>query len=370
MKRLLYCTLALLLCTAALAQAQQMPVTTDSDAARAYFEQGRLAAAHVQFDKARTHLDAALIADPGFALAHLYRASLSPAERRMKHMQKAKAHLEDVSEGERMMIESYEAAQNEDYDRELELLDAAAERYADDPYPLLHMGWRYYIQERYAEAKSAADEALTRDPAFGPAYNMLGYIALNQEEYEAAEEALKSYVRLAPKEANPYDSLGELYLNMGRYAEAAAQFEKALAHDSDFTASRNNLARAGIEQVNLQFEEAVAQKDAEALTALYTSNGTLLPPGSEPVSGRDAIRAYWADVFASGVDGVDLTTREVQAMGDMAYELGTVSVRAGGAVVDEGKYAVIWQKGGSTWKLHRDIWNSSKAPPTAAAGGE
>lgn len=30
-----------------------------------------------------------------------------------------------------------------------------------------------------------------------------------------------------------------------------------------------------------------------------------------------------------------------------------------GNVADRGKYLVIWNRDGATWKLHRDIWNTS-----------
>ena len=205
-----------LLATATLAHAQRMPVTTVSDEARSHFEKGRLAASHIDTEKARTHLDAALEADPDFALALMYRASLASPEERKAYMKQATARAEDVSDGERMMIEAYTASTNDDADRELELLNEVAEAYPEDPNAPFLMSWRYYAQERYDEAKAAAERALAADSSFAPAYNALGYIALNQEDHAAAEAALKNYVRLAPDEANPYDSLGELYLNMGR----------------------------------------------------------------------------------------------------------------------------------------------------------
>jgi len=32
----------------------------------------------------------------------------------------------------------------------------------------------------------------------------------------------------------------------------------------------------------------------------------------------------------------------------------------GGQVADEIKYIVVWKHEGGEWKLHRDIWNSSR----------
>ncbi|MDX1531299.1 MAG: SgcJ/EcaC family oxidoreductase [Rhodothermales bacterium] len=354
--------------TATLALAQMVPVTTDSEDARAHFEKGRHAASNVQFDKARMHFDAALEADPEFVLAHLYRAAFSPPEKRAAHLEKAKRHLADASEGERMMVEAYEAGEADDYDGEVALYTSIAERYTDDPYPHLHLGWAHYGAERYDDALAAAERALAADANFAAAYNIIGYSELAQEDHAAAEEAFKNYVRLAPDEANPYDSLGELYLNMERYDEAAELFEKALARDPDFTASRTNLARIGIEKANRKFMEAVAAQDADALAGLYTANAMMLPPNSEPVQGRDAIKERIASMFAAGVDGLELETEEVRTMGNYAHELGSGTVRAGGEVVDEFKFSVLWVKDGDAWRLHRDMWNSNRpAAPTVAA---
>jgi ketosteroid isomerase-like protein len=374
MKRVLLQFVALLLILVPLAGAQTIRVTTSSDAARASFEKGRDALGHSQFDKARALLDEAIAADPDFSLAHLYRASISPPEARDAHMEKATARAADVSEGERMMIEAYALRIQNEMDGEMARLVSTSQKYPGDPHSAFIQGWRHYTAERYPEAAAAARQALAADPGYSAAYNLLGYSLLEQEDFSGAEEALKNYVRLAPDEANPYDSLGELYLIMRRYDEAAPQFAMALERDPEFTVSRDNLARVGIEKTNRQFEEAFNRQDAGALANLYTTSALLMPPGSENVSGRDAVREFWAGVFATGADGVVLTTTEVNSMGDAAVELGTATLRVGGEEVDEGRYAVVWRKVGESWMLHRDLWNSSRTPtappPPVVTGGE
>lgn len=357
--------IALLLLLGPLVHAQRVPMTTASDEARAHFVRGLHALGHADFDRGRAHLDAALDADPNFALARMYRASTAPPTEREAHMQQAEARLADVSDGERMMVEAYRANMDGDSDREIATLAAVAERYPDDPFPAFIAGWRHYGAERYAEAEAAGRQALAADPAFAPAYNLLGYTYLNRGNHAAAETALLNYVRLAPDAANPYDSLGELYLNMDRYDEAADLFERALARDPEFTVARDNLVRAHIGMVNQQFEAAVAAQDADALAALYTEGARLIPPGEPAVTGRDAIRGHWAAAFAAGVDGADLETHEVYAMGDTATELGAVDIRAGGQAAGGARYTVVWAKDGDAWRLHRDIWNSGGS----ASGG-
>ena len=62
---------------------------------------------------------------------------------------------------------------------------------------------------------------------------------------------------------------------------------------------------------------------------------------------------------------MQLDTVEVEGHRDTAIEVGTYTLRgAAGQVADAGKYLVVWKVEGRSWKLHRDIWNSSQPRPT------
>jgi ketosteroid isomerase-like protein len=68
----------------------------------------------------------------------------------------------------------------------------------------------------------------------------------------------------------------------------------------------------------------------------------------------------WQGVLDSGIASADLTTTEVHAEGNLAYEVGTYIMNTkDGKMADKGKYVVVWMKEGNDWKLHRDIWNTS-----------
>ncbi|MDX1418725.1 MAG: DUF4440 domain-containing protein [Rubricoccaceae bacterium] len=354
MNRSLLFTLALLLC-APLAQAQMVPVTTDSDEARVHYVQGVHATGFVSFDRARAHLDAAIEADPDFAMAHLYRAVLSPADQRDEHLRRAQAA--SASEAERHFVEAYAANLADDHDREAELFTTLAERYPDDPMPMFWWANTENNRGNRAEAVAAARRSLAADPSFAPAYNLIGYAEMAAGNDAAAEEAFRAQVRLAPDEPNPYDSYGEFLMNHDRLDEAEAQFEMALAKDPAFEVSRTNLVRIGILRANEAFEAAVAAQDPDAVAAGYTANAIAYPPGAPPAQGREAIRDLFAGYFANGADGVDLQTLEVQAMGDYAHEIGTGKITVGGEEGDPFSYSVLWVKDGDTWRLHRDIWN-------------
>jgi hypothetical protein len=61
-----------------------------------------------------------------------------------------------------------------------------------------------------------------------------------------------------------------------------------------------------------------------------------------------------------GIASATLETAELEGFENTAVEVGRYTLRAeGDQVLDQGKYIVIWKYDGSTWKLHRDIWNTN-----------
>jgi uncharacterized protein (TIGR02246 family) len=125
-------------------------------------------------------------------------------------------------------------------------------------------------------------------------------------------------------------------------------------------------ARAAIEAANAKFSEAFARGDAKGLSAMYTSDAIAFPPDSEMIRGNEAIGEFWKATRDSGVRGAALTTIEVSRSGDVAYEVGKVSLTIQPPGKEQttamAKYVVVWKRqGDSSWKLHRDIWNSLPA---------
>ncbi len=121
-------------------------------------------------------------------------------------------------------------------------------------------------------------------------------------------------------------------------------------------------AQAAIAEANAAWEAAWNAGDGAGIAALYTDDAMLLPPGGEPIEGREAIQAFWQTAVESGTQAA-LKTSELEIHGDLATEVGSyVDTGADGAHVDHGKYMVMWKKVDGNWKLHRDIWNSSMTP--------
>ena len=119
--------------------------------------------------------------------------------------------------------------------------------------------------------------------------------------------------------------------------------------------------RVAIETVNQQLMSALARRDSAAIAKLYTEDGQVLPPNKEVIAGHQSIAQFWQGIMDSGIRDVELKTVEVVEHDDTAYEVGNYAIKGEkGGTLALGKYVVIWMWEEGQWKLHRDIWNSSR----------
>jgi uncharacterized protein (TIGR02246 family) len=121
--------------------------------------------------------------------------------------------------------------------------------------------------------------------------------------------------------------------------------------------------RSAIQAANAEFSAAAAKGDSAALAALYAADGQVMPAGSDPIRGTEAIQKFWQGAISSGIAGIGLKTVEVFAQGSTATEVGQYELRdKAGKVMDHGKYIVIWRRDGDNWKLLRDMFSTNVAP--------
>jgi len=122
--------------------------------------------------------------------------------------------------------------------------------------------------------------------------------------------------------------------------------------------------KAAIEAANSQFSAAVVKGDGAGLAALYSPDGQVMPAGSEPIRGTEAIQKFWQGGIESGIAAIGLKTIEVFGHGPTATEVGEYELRdKSGKVLDHGKYIVVWQHINGKWKLLRDMFSTNVTPP-------
>ena len=132
--------------------------------------------------------------------------------------------------------------------------------------------------------------------------------------------------------------------------------------------------RGGASAVDLNWAKAYNSGNADAVASLYDEQAVLLPPGAPAVSGRAAIKAFFAkDTAESQKAGVTFTLGPKPAggvSGDMGWQSGSYAVKdKAGKTVETGKYLSVSTKKDGKWLYVRDTWNAdgAAAPADSAA---
>ena len=123
--------------------------------------------------------------------------------------------------------------------------------------------------------------------------------------------------------------------------------------------------KAAIEASNKTYGDAFVKGDSALMIAKYTKDGCIMPAGAPKLCGAEGIGGFFSIAKNQmGIKNVKLTTEEVLGSGDVVVETGTYDlIGAGDKSIDNGKYVVAWKQEGGQWKMHRDIFTSSVAPP-------
>jgi len=111
-------------------------------------------------------------------------------------------------------------------------------------------------------------------------------------------------------------------------------------------------------------KEVFGKRNFDALDKIYTENARILPPGAPMISGRKAIREFWAGLIGSvNAKSAVLTSLDVMPAGDGVVEIGlaTLGIELEGQAAAEiaVKYVVYWLQEDGLWKWHVDIWNQN-----------
>jgi len=114
------------------------------------------------------------------------------------------------------------------------------------------------------------------------------------------------------------------------------------------------------------FVKATAAGDAGAIAALYTADAILLPPGAPPVSGRNAIKAVFAQNFSAGANTIAFTNVRSEIGQDRAavfWQWRSEIKQASGQVVRSiGQSLVYFRRVDGLWLISADMFHVRPAP--------
>jgi len=125
---------------------------------------------------------------------------------------------------------------------------------------------------------------------------------------------------------------------------------------------------APVREVRAKYEAAYNAADAAAVVALYTDDAISLPDHHLALEGKAAIQNYLQGIYKRYVVVMTYMPIDTEVAGDLGYEHGTyiikVTPKAGGDTVnDDGKYVMIFKRGGDgVWRIRHDMDNSNRPP--------
>ena len=121
----------------------------------------------------------------------------------------------------------------------------------------------------------------------------------------------------------------------------------------------DTIGASTIDELKATLVRALEQGDAALAAGLYEPGARLLPPGAPVITGEDAVREFWQRRIDAGSDGGVLETVHRAEYGDVAVEEGRYGRRAGGRLLDSGKYLIVFhRRSDGSWRFATDMWNS------------
>ena len=119
-------------------------------------------------------------------------------------------------------------------------------------------------------------------------------------------------------------------------------------------------ARTAIDDENQKFMDNFKKGDSAALAAQYAADGTVLAPNADPVK-KDGLAAMWGSFIRSGVKELKVSPTDIAGNDEMLTETGVYELYGdNNKILDKGKYVVVWKNENGSWKIFRDIFNTSQ----------
>jgi tetratricopeptide (TPR) repeat protein len=320
----------LLGCSLVLADSGKIPITTRSDEARKEFITGRSLFENLKRKESVPHFKKALTLDSEFALASAYLAlSEGTARAFIENLERAARLAEHASGGERALILGWQAGGSGKIALQREQWETAVRLYPQDERALTQLGTHFFGQQEYVRAAECFKKAISLNPEYAQAYNLLGYSHRFLGDVAAAENAFKKYTTLIPDDPNPYDSYAELLLKVGRLDEAVILYRKALSINPNFSNSHIGIAAAHLYQdkpaearKEMSALLAKAQDDTDRRQALFVNALSYIEEGKTEDAIREMKQQY---ALGQKINDAGAMAGDLVAMGTIQLEAGNVS---------------------------------------------
>ena len=293
-------------------------VTTSSTEAYNCYLKGREQLIDFDWDGARQSFEKAVQLDPTFAAAYFCLswayAMLNNGRERNEALKKAWNFSQKATEKEKLFIEADYALKIEnDSEKSFRILKETAEKYSKDKEVHFLLARSYSNRAMHKQSIEEYNKALSLDPNYADALNMIAYEYMASQNFEKAVEYFKRYVSVLPGKPNPLDSLAEAYFLMGKLDQAIENYKKALEVKPDFYPSMAALAY--IYAVREDYPEASKWLDKYLEVA--------------PSSGAKLLGYFRKGFYSAWLGGLEKSLSDLQRAEDLADAMADKKWKAG-----------------------------------------
>jgi tetratricopeptide (TPR) repeat protein len=196
---------------------------------------------NAQYADAILHAQKATAKDPNFALAYAlwsYAGRWIGAE--PEALAKAQALTGKAAPDEQLLVKFMVGTQQSDALPAIVAMNDLVKTHPKDKHVLYLAGEWLFFQQDYPRGRKLMEASLEQDPKFPPALNTLGYAYVESMDPEPAKgiSLLRRYADVMPDDPNPQDSLGEVLRMTGDDEGSLAHYAAALEISSSYVPSQ------------------------------------------------------------------------------------------------------------------------------------
>jgi len=301
--------------------AEEIPVSTTSETARALYEEGEYLADVGRNVQAREKFIAAIAEDPAFVRAHFGQSNAAVSYKEFQTcLDSAAVNIENVSEGERLMVEINRTFLSNDIERGVQLGTQLVEAYPNSVRAAIMLAGMQGQMNDNEAARASYSRALEIDPdapgaLMGIAFN---YLFGEPRDFTAAEEYARKMNATYPNEAKGYELLGDIKRAQNNLEAALVAYNQATDTDPDLAQAQ--LKKGHVNSFLGNFDDARTAFDA-AIEAAEPENKA----GFAPYRAFTSIHA--GDIDAA-LDELEAVADNVEAMGTPADQVKGLKVFA------------------------------------------
>ena len=306
--------LALAAPVAALAAAQEIPVTTASADARLAFDAGQAALDRGDAAQANELFRAAVAADANFTYGWVNLSNVAfSTEEFNAALRAGEQGAARASEGERILLEFNKLFLANNFEAQLSLARQLTAKYPESPRAWMLLAGAQAGLNQFAQQRDTLVRVIELAPWFAPASFALGgsYLFNQPTDFSKAEKYYRQAISIAPGNDMYYWSLGDVYRGSNRLEEARRYYKLALQLDpKDPTAP---LKLGHVNSFLGNFDEARKDYDRGIEAGGPANAGFLVPFKSltwvyagEPAKAIQSLEQLVADIdsFGAGKDQV------------------------------------------------------------------